>query len=334
MNMLSALIKSIAEGSSNDPKAWPKGNDMRMEVPPMDESTAAGKIMHPDQMMTQMQKPPPGTISDDSGKLVDFNFDSNPFKKIIDSLPGGGQGTMTGMLKNLFGSEPMPQQKLMDKSGVTPRIGGTGDPNHVSGTGEDAVLSRTPIKDQRQRSMAAPPPPPDYSMPTALDPQSIEELRQSLMTQSGMMDPANPNSLPARMSGPYSQHDMKSQADEANAISDAVRGPYEESRADRRNTKGTPRSSAPASTVYTEQKAPPRWSDYAKEAVATNGSVNPIANAMRGTTTSEGLVELIMGLEPGVQVLRGAKDVLDKLGITTPLRRYRSKIGNTPEDKA
>lgn len=77
---------------------------------------------------------------------------------------------------------------------------------------------------------AALPPPPDYSQPTALDPQSIEELRLSLLTQSGMLDPGNPNGLSARMASPNSAADMRAQVDEMNAITDAVRGPIEEDR--------------------------------------------------------------------------------------------------------
>lgn len=223
MAMLADLLKNIIMGERG-PGNWPRKNDLMMELPPM-EGEKSGQVMEPDRMQIQMQKPPPGTISNDSGELVDFNPDSNPFKKIIDSLPGGGQGTMTGMLKMLFGSDMKKESPGLSRGST-----------FVS---ED--LSPVPSRKQKNSNFRgtktdwAPQPdlPPDYSQPTALDPQSLDELRTSLLTQSGMLDPGNPNSLPARMANPNAAAMMKSQVDEMNDITDAVRGPIEEDRIQR-----------------------------------------------------------------------------------------------------
>lgn len=225
MQVIAELLKAFLDQASGAPNPYPQNNDARMAVPPM-EGEAAGKIMKPDQMQTQMQPPPPGTISNDKGELVDFNFDSNPFRKLIDKLPAGEQGTITGFLKGMFGSKPMKDQPLMDRSGTTPRIGG-GIPGRVPGTGTDAVLDKTPMPKQRPMSMTTPPPSPppvDYSQPTALDPQSIEELRTSLLTQSGQMDPNNPNGLSGRMNSPYYPNDKYNQMSEAQRQHDELRG--------------------------------------------------------------------------------------------------------------
>lgn len=211
------ILKQVLNGSD-----YPQNNDVRMAIPPMDGENA-GKVMTPDRMQTQGEKPPADTVFKDNG---DIAMDTNPFKSMIDKLPGGGQGTMTGMLKMLFGSD-MKQEKAMDRSGITPRMGGDGDPNTVPGQGQDAVLNPKPMAKQRQKMMQVVPPqptPPDYSMPTALDPQSIEELRTSLLTQAGQMDPGNPNGLAGRMSSPLAPSDMGRQSQEAINISDDIRG--------------------------------------------------------------------------------------------------------------
>lgn len=230
---LAEILKSILTQASGDGISYPQGNDTRMAVPPM-EGENSGRIMQPDQMMKWKDRNgwKDDVIYTDDGQAVDMA--TNPFKKLLST--NNGQGSISGLLQRLLNPTPEAQNPGMDKSGVTPRIGGTGDPNHVPGTGKDAVLDPTPMPKQKQRNLKPradllpETPPVDYSQPTALDPQSIEELRLSLLTQSGMLDPGNPNGLPALMSGPYSAIDMKAQADEANAISDAVRGPVEEDR--------------------------------------------------------------------------------------------------------
>ena len=86
-------------------------------------------------------------------------------------------------------------------------------------------------------------------------------------------------------------------------------------------------------TLYTQQMQPPRWGDYAKEALVTGGAVNPVSNLFHGPMTTEGATEAIMGMEPLIQILRGAKDVSDLLGVTKPMRSYPSQIGVLPDEK-
>jgi hypothetical protein len=73
------------------------------------------------------------------------------------------------------------------------------------------------------RQQESNPPVNNYAQPSALDPTQIEQLRQSLLTHSGQLDPNNPNGLAARMSGPYSKIDQQGQEGEATAISNQFR---------------------------------------------------------------------------------------------------------------
>lgn len=61
-----------------------------------------------------------------------------------------------------------------------------------------------------------------YAQPSALDSQAIEELRQSLLTDSGQRDPNNPNGLAARMNSPYSKLDQEQQMGDAQRQSDEL----------------------------------------------------------------------------------------------------------------
>lgn len=65
-----------------------------------------------------------------------------------------------------------------------------------------------------------------YAQPTALDPNSIEQLRQSLLTDAGQRDPNNPNNpngLAGRMSSPNAQPEAQAQQDEAQSIDNSFR---------------------------------------------------------------------------------------------------------------
>lgn len=104
-------------------------------------------------------------------------------------------------------------------------------------------------------------------------------------------------------------------ADETQQVIDALKGPPV-------SIQGPP-----------EALAPPRWGDYARGMFNTGGSTNPASNLANGPITSEGAIETIMGMDPLIQALRGAKDLTDKFGITKPMRGYDSKIGILPENK-
>jgi len=202
--------------------------------------------------MQQAQKPPPGTISNDAGSLVDFN-PGNPFAKLVDK--NAEQGTLRNFLGRIF-----------DNGQLTPgtgTVGGGGLPDHVPGTEQDAALNPTPMKDQKQKRFAPvdEPPPPvgpngaptdeldanalkayadktyDYSQPTALDPVAIEQLRKSLLTQAGQMDPNNPNGLSGRMNSPNAAAEQTQQIEETQRMGDQLRSGANSLQNDRRNGK-------------------------------------------------------------------------------------------------
>lgn len=211
MAMLADLLKEIMGGGGND--------NIEKTPDAVGKTSSDTGVMSPGQLMNQAQKPPAGTITDDSGTIRDFN-PSNPFANLLKGP--AEQGTMRNFLGRVLGGGMVPG---------TGTVGGGGPADHVPGTQTDPALDPNPMAQQPQRGlqpsakqMTAAPPPPDYSMPTALDPQSIEELRTSLLTQAGQMDINNPNGLSGRMNSPNAESDMGQQRNEAMRIEDSVRG--------------------------------------------------------------------------------------------------------------
>lgn len=177
-------------------------------------------ILHPEES-SQRPKAPVDTITNDSGS---FSLDQTPFSGLKDMLTKSREGDNSGpgVLRQLLGS--IFQGKLQPGTGT---VGGGGPPDHVPGTRQDAALNPMPMKDQTQFNLAPTPIPqarPDYSQPSALDPQAIEELRRSLLTDAGQLDPNNPNGLSGRMSSPNANVDMNNQRQESMSIEDSVRG--------------------------------------------------------------------------------------------------------------
>lgn len=157
-------------------------------------------------------------IINDSG---DFSLDQTPFQGVVDMIKKSRADNNTGpsLLRQLLGS--------VIGGGIVSGTGtvggdpaGVAKPDHVPGTRQDAALNPMPMKDQSQPNFEKP----DYSQPSALDPVAIEELRQSLLSDAGQLDPDNPNGLAGRMTGPNSQVDMNNQRREAMSIEDSVRG--------------------------------------------------------------------------------------------------------------
>jgi hypothetical protein len=244
MAMLADLLKEILGaklGKSNPELNWPPASDRLMSRPPM-EGEDAGKVISPDQYMHNKKiGEDPGNVYNEKGDIVDYLV-----KKMKGERDGG---TIIGFINNLLNPKPNAEQKgQMAKEG---RVGG--DPNRVPGTGVDPALDPTPTAKQRVRGLqpidrgadlepplpkgtptpvpvdqykAPPPAASPYEQPTAINPQQIEELRMSLLTQAGQMDPQNPNGLAGRMSGPYSKVDQQAQMGEAEDISNKVRGDY------------------------------------------------------------------------------------------------------------
>lgn len=178
-------------------------------------------VMHPNES-SMREKAPSDTITNDSGS---FSLDQTPFSGLKDMLAKSraGDNSGPGVLRQLLGS--LLQGKIVPHTGT---VGGGGPPNHTPGTRQDAALNPLPMKEQPQPNLASsaplPQPRPDYSQPSALDPVAIEQLRQSLLSDSGQLDPNNPNGLSGRMSSPNANVDMNNQRKEAMSIGDSVRG--------------------------------------------------------------------------------------------------------------
>lgn len=226
MAMLADLLKSII--SDNRPEGGGKDGDHYMEKPPsilenegkavdshMNLKTLFG--MNGDDMNDKNSK---DAIYNDSGS---FSTDqTNPFLEALQKSRAGGPGVLRQLIDSFMGG-----------SGVVPHtgtVGGGGPADHVPGTRQDAVLNPTPLKSQRQPNLTQVPSalptqvPPDYSMPQALDPNSIEELRLSLLTDAGQLDPNNPNGLSGRMNSPNASIDQRNQMNDAQRQHDSLRG--------------------------------------------------------------------------------------------------------------
>lgn len=232
MPLMADLLKEIFG------TGWPQKADALMERPPM-EGEKSGKVLKPEAAERgQMMARDPKAVIDDSGQQVDYDSGSTMLGFIKKLMEGKGtfrgeQGTLSGFLSRLLNPAPMGTDTgVMGKQGT---VGGGVGSDHVPGTGKDPGLDPTPTAKQRQRSMAPVnpnnqdldrAPPQNYAQPTALDPQQIEELRQSLLSDSGQRDPNNPNGLAGRMTGPYSNLDQGAGMQEAQGIADKIRGDY------------------------------------------------------------------------------------------------------------
>lgn len=216
--------------------------DRKFEQPPAEYDMQDANVLHPKIMQgnKMTEEDNKKAIIDDSGNystdqsnkfLDNLKAGKNPFSSLLEN-GGNGPGTISGFISRMLSPTPEAQN---GNQLSPPSIGGTGDPNHIPGTGQDAVLNPTPMQDQKQPNLTStdqtptptPLPTPDprrYEMPTALDPQSIEELRLSLMTQAGQLDPNNPNGLSGRMNSPNAESDMGKQRNEAMGIEDSIRG--------------------------------------------------------------------------------------------------------------
>lgn len=159
-------------------------------------------------------------------KLLNDKTDSdpsNPFSNAIATSRANGD-TGPGVLKQLLSGTI--------GGGVQPDTGTPSsnflDNQSLAQNQKQANLapSSDNVADQSSSAIPLPTPRPAnaYAQPTALDPQSLEEIRQSLMTQAGQLDPNNPNGLSGRMNDPNSTADMGQQRNQAMGIEDSIRG--------------------------------------------------------------------------------------------------------------
>lgn len=236
---------------------WPQGNDHLMERPAM-EGDKSGRTVDPQKMMQDKAiGQDPANVKDENGNITDYRSGGlpgdlgkiisgvmglgkgggNPFSNLLRQNQGeAGRGSIMGLLSNFLSPEPERNNPNKPVQGYG-TVGG-GDPSRgTPGSGVDPGLNPTPSKDQKVPAFAEKPGTPtplpladqplapapiDYAMPAALNPQQIEELRSSLLTASGQMNVANPNSLMGRMASPNSAAEMRGQMSDAEDISNAV----------------------------------------------------------------------------------------------------------------
>lgn len=186
-------------------------------------------VVTPNMLMdSQKFNADPRNITNDKGDLVGYDTNdwskNNPFVKAIATSRANnnsGPSVLRQLLSSILGGGLQPG---------TGTVGGGGTADHVPGTRQDAALTPAPIKQQKQPNLAPSQPqsqlqpPPDYSMPKALDPVSIEEFRTSLLSQAGQLDPTNPNGLAGRMSSPNAKVDQRNQMNDAQRQHDSLRG--------------------------------------------------------------------------------------------------------------
>lgn len=180
----------------------------------------------------------PNCIYDEQGNIVDY--DNRNLKSILDKAkgafaPGGnGEGTLSGFINRLMSPTP-------DAGKAAPLTGGTVNSSDLT---RDPVTTSTPTQDAVPQGLmpkveipVPKPRPMDYSMPNALNPQQIEELRISLLTQAGQLDPNNPNGLSGRMNSPNASPEINGGMSDAQSLSDELNSNKRSVLADRRNTE-------------------------------------------------------------------------------------------------
>lgn len=210
MSMMADLLKELMSKGGNG------AGDSISKTPEETGNTSSDTgVMSPNQMMGQGQKAPADTIIDDSG-----SFSTNQTNPFLDALKKSRSNNDTGpgVLKQLiqsFGSNPTSVGSATSTS--------------------DQVMNPTPLPNQKQGNLAKSIPASEvpipqsrpinvYAQPSALDPVAIDQLRQSLLTQAGQLDPGNPNGLSGRMNSPLADSDMGQQRNQAMGIEDSVRG--------------------------------------------------------------------------------------------------------------
>lgn len=169
--------------------------------------------MTPDQY--QNNKKQSDSILKDDGT---YSTDQTPFD-IQKYLNGPAEkGTLRNFLQRLQGNPDAPA--------VDPLSGGQATDKQLdpAPTAVQRGSDLSPVPDPAVPLPVPRPAAADYSQPTALDPVSIEQLRQSLLTQAGQLDPNNPNGLSGMMNGPNSNVDEGQQRNQAMGIEDSIRG--------------------------------------------------------------------------------------------------------------
>lgn len=222
----------------------PRQSDPRMAIPPLDNGEAKGGVETPAEMDKNRNiGNDKHNIYDEKGNIVDYDLGDHPeitgghkmdprLRMLIDSLtgkksdasPDGGgnpfaqlvnadapQGTMRNFLGRMMGNDP-----TNVGSAVTANL----DPTP---TADQPQANLQPSADAAGTSASVPLPQPRpniYAQPSAFNPQQIDELRASLLAQTGQMAPN------ADIGGvtPTQPDAMGQQRNEAMGIEDAIRG--------------------------------------------------------------------------------------------------------------
>lgn len=217
-SLLDTLLKYIKDNMAT-------GADSNMERKPT-EGEDSGRVMSPEVMEIQRNiNRDPTNITNDQGQIVgndnwNWKKDGNPFEHLLQ--PGGnGPGTISGFVSRLLGHTP---ERNNPGPSLVPGTGVEGRPEELLSTPSKMQKQRGLGRTQPMETPELQPTPPDYSMPAALDPNAIEELRKSLLTGAGQWDPSNPNGLAGRMSSPNAAVDQRSQMNQSQNMVDDLRG--------------------------------------------------------------------------------------------------------------
>lgn len=173
-------------------------------------------------------------ITNDNGSMS--TDQSNPFLDAI-TKSRANNNTGPGVIRQLLNGIMGPTGGPTDPSTAAPLSGGSQpgpqDVSHTPSANQkqsDLAPANTsdgnpdasiPLPSPRPAEASAPENP--YAMPTAIDPESIEALRQSLLTDAGQLDPNNPNGLSGRMNSPNAAPEMQNQASDAQGIDNMFR---------------------------------------------------------------------------------------------------------------
>lgn len=216
MSMLTDFLSKAKQQAGHSYKDGPP----QLALPPgqaLPDSDSDKMNVSPKNMMQNKILPKDAITGDDGFLSTD---QTNPF---LDAIRKSRQNNNTGpgVLKQFFDGLMTDPKSIKDQGGLSaPQI----TPADIS-RGPDLAAPPQTGDSIPQTPLPVPrPPAADYSMPTAIDPNSIEQLRQSLLTDAGQRDPNNPNGLAGRMASPNAPADMGQQQNQSMSIEDAIRG--------------------------------------------------------------------------------------------------------------
>lgn len=199
-----AFLDKMGAVDTQDKNAFlpdPGTGDTRMEL-------------SPEKMMEDRKaNSDPGNVYNDQGQVVDYN--PNPFSNILKGLTKKSpaeQGTLRNFLDRMSGN---PVDVGSTSEFVAP------------GTTDASTTNPTPMVNQPQPNLQ---PKKNYAVPSALPPDALPQLRNSLLTGAGL-DPAtytpdgpDANSLAGRMNSPNAPAEIRNSVNDLQKLEDDMRG--------------------------------------------------------------------------------------------------------------